>query len=158
MRRALALTTLGAIAVICAAIASGADDTPAGAGLHLRVMSTTGRVVPNGKFVARFSVNYSGPGRSGDIFLTFVAMDGQARKLAPRITAAGVRLRRPYTRGATSVLVSGVSSAGTRIIRATFTLRADGKICVRNARAWLVVNPSDFRARTAGFCNYRKAG
>jgi len=156
MRRALALTLCAATAAICSAsLASGADDTPAGAGLHLRVTPLTRGVVPNGPFVARFSVNYSGPGRSGDIFLTFVAMDGYGRKLKPRIKAVGFRLQRPYRPGATSMLVSGVGSAGTRSLRATFTLRADGKICVRNPQAWLLENPDDFRARFRGFCNYK---
>jgi hypothetical protein len=156
MRRALALILCTAAAAIyTASLASGADDTPAGAGLHLRMTPLTRGVVPDGRYVARFSVNYSGPGRSGDIFLTFVAADGHGRKLKPRVSAAGMRMQRPYRRGATSVLVSGVSSAGTRDVRATFTLRADGKICVRNAQAWLLENPEDFRARVGGFCNYK---
>jgi hypothetical protein len=146
------------VAVTCAICAAssayGTDDTPAGAGLHLRVAPLTRGVVPHGRFVARLSVNYSGPGRSGDIFLSFVAVDGHARKLKPNITAAGLRLKRSYVPGATSMLVSGVSSRGTRIVKATFTLRADGKICVRSARAWLVENPSDFKARAGTLCNY----
>jgi len=157
VRRALALLIPAAVGVICAtSIAFGADDTPAGAGLHLRVTPLTRGVPASGRFVARFSVNYSGPGRSGDIFLTFIAADSHGRKLKPRISAAGVRRQRPYRRGATSMLVNGVGSAGTRLIRATFTLRADGKICVRNAQAWLLTNPDDFRAKVGGFCNYRK--
>lgn len=157
-RSALALVITLACATCATSSVYGADDTPAGAGLHLRVTPLTKGVVPNSRFVTRFSVNYSGPGRSGDILLTFVAVDGHARKLKPRISAPGVRLRRPYAPGATSMLVNGVSSAGTRFIRATFTLRADGKICVRNAQAWLVENPSDFRARLGSFCNYRRSG
>jgi hypothetical protein len=156
-RSALALL----ITLVCASGAVsgayGSDDTPAGAGLHLRVTPVTKGVVPNGRFVARFSVNYSGPGRSGDIFLSFVAVDGHARKLKANVSAAGVRPRRPYVPGATSVLVNGVSSGGTRFIRATFTLGADGKICVRSSRAWLVENPSDFRAKVGAFCNYARA-
>jgi hypothetical protein len=156
MRRAVALIFSAAAAMILTvSLASGSDDTPVGAGLHLRVTPLTRGVVPNGRFAARFSVNYSGPGRSGDIFLTFVAVDGHGRKLKPRLSAAGVRLQRPYRLGATSMLVNGVSSAGTRFVRATFTLRADGKICVRNAQAWLLQNPDDFRARVGTFCNYR---
>ena len=159
MRRLLALTLGAAVAAICtASLAHGTDDTPAGAGLHLRVAPLTRGVIPNGRFVARFSVNYSGPGRSGDIFLTFVAVDSHSRKLKPRFKAAGVRLQRPYRPRSTSLLVNGVSSAGTRLLRATFALRADGKICVRNAQAWLLTNPDDFRSRVGGFCNYRKAG
>jgi len=159
MRRALALTVSAAVAGVCAVSTSfGADDTPAGGGLHLRVTPLTRGVVPNGPFVARFSVNYSGPGRSGDIFLTFVAVDGHTRKLTPTVQAPGVRFRKPYSPGATSFLVRGVNSAGTRVVRASFALRADGKICVRNSRAWLVENPSDYKARAGTFCNYRKAG
>ena len=154
MRRALALVVPVALTslIYAASTAYGTDDTPAGAGLHLRVAPLTRGVVPNGRFVARFSVNYSGPGRSGDIFLSFVAVDGHGRKLTPKMRAPGLRLRRPYLPGATSMLVAGVSSGGTRFIRATFTFRADGKICVRRPQAWLVDNPSDFRARTGGFC------
>jgi hypothetical protein len=157
VRRALVLLIPAAVGVIwLTSIAFGADDSPAGAGLHLRVTPLTRGVLPTGRFVARFSVNYSGPGRSGDIFLTFVAADGHGRKLRPHISAAGVRRQRPYRPGATSVLVNGVGSAGTRLVRATFTLRADGKICVRNAQAWLLANPDDFRAKVGGFCNYRR--
>jgi hypothetical protein len=154
-RRSVLAFFLTLFCTVCAVSgAYGTDDTPAGAGLHLRVTPLTRGVVPNGRFVARFSVNYSGPGRSGDIFLSFVATDGHARKLEPRISAAGLRVKRPYVSGATSMLVNGVSSRGTRIVRAAFTLRADGKICVRSARAWLVENPSDFKARGGAFCNY----
>jgi hypothetical protein len=157
MRRAHVLALLAAACLIyAAATAYGADDTPAGAGLHLRVAPVTRGVVPYGKFVARFSVNYSGPGNSGDIFLSFVAVDGQNRKLGVKLSAPGLRRQRPSVPHAASMLVRGVSSAGTRFVRATFSLRADGKICVRNSRAWLVDNPSDFRARTGGFCNYVK--
>jgi len=152
-RSALALVLTLAFA-IWASGAYGTDDTPAGAGLHLRVAPLTRGVVPNSRFVVHFSVNYSGPGRSGDIFLSFVAADGHARRLEPKLSAAGLRLRRPYVPGATSMLVNGVSSRGTRIVKATFTLRADGKICVRSSRAWLVENPTDFKARTGAFCNY----
>ncbi len=134
--------------------AYGSDDTPAGGGLHLRITPLTRGVVPNGRFVARFSVNYSGPGRSGDIFLSFVAVDGHAKKLKPNLSAAGLRLRRPSVAGATSVLVNGVSSGGTRIIKATFALRTDGKVCVRSPQAWLVENPSDYKARAGALCNY----
>ena len=158
MRRALALIVSTAMAAVCAASSSfGADDTPAGGGLHLRATPLTRGVTPNGSFVVRFSVNYSGPGNSGDIFLTFVAVDGHVRKLTPTLQAPGVRFRKPYSPGATSFLIRGVNSAGTRFVRATFALRADGKICVRNSRAWLVDNPSDYRARRGTFCNYRKA-
>lgn len=122
--------------------------------MHLRITPLTRGAVPNGRFVARFSVNYSGPGRSGDIFLSFVAMDGHAKKLKPNLSAAGLRLRRPSVAGATSVLVNGVSSGGTRIIKATFALRTDGKVCVRSPRAWLVENPADYKARAAALCNY----
>jgi hypothetical protein len=114
-------------------------------------------VVPNGRLVARFSVNYSGPGRSGDIFMSFVAKDSRGRKLSPTIQAAGVRFQKPYSPGATSLLVTGVSSGGTRLVRATFALRSDGKICVRTPRAWLVENPADYRAKIGTFCNYAKA-
>jgi hypothetical protein len=69
-----------------------------------------------------------------------------------------VRFRKPSSPGATSFVVKGINSAGTRVVRATFALRADGKICVRNSRAWLVENPSDYKARIGTFCNYRKAG
>ena len=128
------MTTL--ISAVCATSgAYGTDDTPAGAGLHLRIAPLTRGVVPNGRFVMRFSVNYSGPGRSGDIVLTFVATDSHSRKLKPQVTAAGLRLKRPYVSGATSMLVNGVSSRGTRVVKATFTLRADGKICVRGSQA-----------------------
>lgn len=156
MRRTLALVIPAALTCLIYVASSvyGADDTPAGAGLHLRVTPLTRGVVPNGRFVVRFSVNYSGPGRSGDIFLSFVAVDGHARKLKPTLRAAGLRWRRPYVAGATSILVDGVSSRGSRIVRATFTLRAEGKICVRGTRAWLVENPSDFKARAGSFCNY----
>jgi hypothetical protein len=159
MRRALALIVSAAVAVMCAVSSSfGADDTPAGGGLHLRVTPLTRGVAPNGLFIVRFSVNYSGPGRSGDIFLTFVAVDGHTRKLTPTLQAPGVRFRKPSSPGATSFVVKGINSAGTRVVRATFALRADGKICVRNSRAWLVENPSDYKARIGTFCNYRKAG
>lgn len=153
-RSAFALSITLFCAVSWASGAYGTDDTPAGAGLHLRVAPQARGVVPHGRFVVRFSVNYSGPGRSGDIFLSFVAVDSHARKLVPNVTAPGLRLKRPYVAGATSMLVNGVSSRGIRIVRATFTLRADGKICVRSARAWLVENPSDFKARAGAFCNY----
>jgi hypothetical protein len=153
-RSALALLVTLVCAICGASSAYGTDDTPAGAGLHLRVAPLTRGVIPNGRFVVRFSVNYSGPGRSGDIFLTFVAADGRKGKLKPKVSAVGLRLRRPYVPGATSMLVNGVSSRGTRIIRATFTLRVDGKICVRSSQAWLVENPSDFRARVGALCNY----
>jgi hypothetical protein len=156
-RPALALVITLACATCATSSVYGADDTPAGAGLNLRLTPLTKGVAPNGRFVTRFSMNYSGPGRSGDIFLTFVAVDGHARKLTPTVQAPGVRFRKPYTPGATSFLVRGVNSAGTRVVRATFALRADGKICVRNARAWLIENPSDYRARTGTFCNYAKA-
>ena len=146
------------LTLVCTlSVASGAygtDDTPAGAGLHLRVTPLTRGVVPNGRFVTRFSVNYSGPGRSGEIFLSFVAADGHARTLKPRVMARGLRLRRPSVPGATSMVMNGVSSGGTRIIKATFTLRTDGKLCVRSSQAWLVDNPSDFRAKAGAFCNY----
>ena len=156
MRRALAPTLAAAAVAFClTSLASGADDTPSGGGLHLRLTPLTRGVLPNSRFVARFSVNYSGPGRSGDIFLTFVADDSHGRKLKARLTAPGLRVRHSYSPGATSMLVNGVSSARTRFVRATFMLRADGKICVRNARAWLVENPADFHARLSGFCNYR---
>jgi hypothetical protein len=159
MRRGLALIVSAAVIVLWAVSSSfGADDTPAGGGLHLRITSLTRGVTPNGPFVMRFSVNYSGPGRSGDIFLTFVAVDGHARNLTPTLQAPGVRFRKPFSPGATSFLVRGVNSAGTRVVRATFALRADGKLCVRNSRAWLVENSSDYRARIGSFCNYRKAG
>ena len=102
-------------------------------------------------------MNYSGPGSSGDIFLTFVATDSHGRKLSPTIQAAGVRFRKPYSPGASSLLVNGVSSGNTRQVRATFALHSDGKICVRAARAWLVENPADYRARTGTFCNYARA-
>jgi hypothetical protein len=159
MHRSKILAIPAAVAcLVCAASSAyGSDDTPAGGGLHLRVAPLTRGVVRNGQFRVRFSVNYSGPGNSGDIFLTFVAVDGHARKLTPTLQAPGVRFRRPYTPGATTFLVRGVSSAGTRVVRATFALRADGKICVRSPRAWLVENPSDYKARTAAFCNYAKA-
>ena len=85
---------------------------------------------------------------------SFVATDGHARKLEPRISAAGLRVKRPYISGATTMLVNGVSSRGTRVVKATFTLRADGKICVRGSQAWLVENPSDFKARVRALCNY----
>ena len=62
---ALALLVTLVCAIWAASSAYGTDDTPAGAGLHLRVAPLTRGVVPNGRFVARFSVNYSGPGRSG---------------------------------------------------------------------------------------------
>lgn len=152
--RSLAVAAAATCLICGAPGAYGSDDTPAGAGLHLRVTPLTHGVVPNGRFVARFSVNYSGPGRSGDIFLTFVAVDAHARKLKPTLRASGLRLRRPYTRGATSMLIAGVSSGGTRLIRATFALGSDGKICVRRPRSWLVENPADFQAKTGGFCNY----
>jgi hypothetical protein len=159
MRPALALIVSAAVATLCAVSSGfGADDTPAGGGLHLRATPLPTGVAANGPFVVRFSVNYSGPGRSGDILLTFVAVDGHARKLTPTLQAPGVRFRKPFSPGATSFLVRGVNSAGTRIVRATFALRADGKICVRNSRAWLVENPSDYKARIGTFCNYRKAG
>jgi hypothetical protein len=153
-RSALGLLTTLVCAVCATSGAYGTDDTPAGAGLHLRIAPLTRGVVPNGRFVMRFSVNYSGPGRSGDIFLTFVAADSHARKLKPRVSAAGLRLKRPYVSGATSMVVNGVSSRGTRVVKATFTLRADGKICVRSPQAWLVENPSDFKARARVVCNY----
>ena len=153
-KSALALLVTLVCAIWAASSAYGTDDTPAGAGLHLRVAPLTRGVVPNGRLVVRFSVNYSGPGRSGDIFLTFVAADSHARKLEPKVSAVGLRLRRPYVLGATSMLVNGVSSRGTRTVKATFTLRADGKICVRSSQAWLVENPSDFRAKVGPRCNY----
>jgi hypothetical protein len=149
---AVSLTLVCAVSVTAGAY--GSDDTPAGGGLHLRITPLTRGVVPNGRFVARFSVNYSGPGRSGDIFLSFVAVDGHAKKLRPKVTAAGLRLRRPSVAGATNVLVNGVSSGGTRIIRATFALRTDGKVCVRSSQAWLVENPADYKARAGVLCNY----
>lgn len=156
MRRALALIVSAAVGATWVASNSfGADDTPAGGGLHLRVTRLTRGVAPNGPFVVRFSVNYSGPGRSGDIFLTFVAVDGHTRKLAPTLQAPGVRFRRPYSPGATSFVVKGVNSGGTRLVRATFALRADGKICVRTSRAWLVESRANYRARIRTFCNYR---
>ena len=153
-RSALGFVTTLVCAVCATSGAYGTDDTPAGAGLHLRIAPLTRGVVPNGRFVMRFSVNYSGPGRSGDIVLTFVATDSHSRKLKPQVTAAGLRLKRPYVSGATSMLVNGVSSRGTRVVKATFTLRADGKICVRGSQAWLVENPSDFKARVRALCNY----
>jgi hypothetical protein len=154
-RTSILVVPVAVTCAICAASSAyGTDDTPAGTGLHLRVAPQKRGVVPHGRFVVRFSVNYSGPGRSGDIFLSFVAVDSHARKLVPNITAAGLRLKRSYVVGATSMLVNGVSSRGTRIVRATFTLRPDGTICVRSARAWLVENPSDFKARAGAFCNY----
>jgi hypothetical protein len=153
-RSAFALSITLVCAVSVAGGAYGSDDTPAGGGLHLRISPLTSGVVPSGRFVARFSVNYSGPGRSGDIFLSFVAVDGHAKKLKPRLGAVGLRLRRPFVPGATSVLVDGVSSGGTRIIRATFALRPDGKVCVRSPQAWLVENPSDYKARAGALCNY----
>jgi hypothetical protein len=156
-RSALVLVALLVCLLSTASSAYSFDDTPAGGGLHLRLASLTRGVVPNRPYVVRFSVNYSGPGNSGDIFLTFVATDGQARKLTPTIQAPGVRFRKPYSRGATSLLVKGVGSGATRIIRATFALRADGKICIRNSRAWLVENPSDYKARVGPLCNYTKS-
>jgi hypothetical protein len=144
------------LAVCAASTAYAFDDTPTGGGLHLRVAPLTRGVAPNRPFVVRFSVNYSGPGRSGDIFLTFVATDSHAKKLTPTLQAAGVRFRKPSSPGATSFLVRGVSSRATRIVRATFALRGDGKLCVRNSRAWLVENPSDYKARVGTFCNYAK--
>src|SRR5437588_8695707 len=110
MPRALVLVVLATLTSLIYATSSAysTDDTPAGAGLHLRVARVTRGVVPNGRFVARFSVNYSGPGKSGDIFLSFVAVDGHGRKLAPTMRAAGLRLRRPYLPGATSMLIAGV--------------------------------------------------
>jgi hypothetical protein len=81
-------------------------------------------------------------------------VDGHAKKLKPNLSAAGLRLRRPSVAGATSVLVNGVSSGGTRIIKATFALRTDGKVCVRSPQAWLVENPSDYKARAGALCNY----
>jgi hypothetical protein len=155
VRRRSTLVFLLALVSVTAGASSayGTDDTPAGAGLHLRITRLTKGVVPNGRFVARFSVNYSGPGRSGDIFLSFVARDSHARKLTPKLNAAGLRLRKSHAPGATSMLVNGVSSRGTRLIRATFALLGDGKICVRSSRAWLVENPTDFKARAAALCN-----
>jgi len=146
------------VTVFCALCASsgayGTDDTPAGAGLHLRITPLSKGLAPNGRFIVHVSVNYSGPGRSGDIFVSFVATDGQAKKLKPKVLAAGLRLKRPDAAGTTSMLVAGVGSGRTRMIRATYTLRADGKICVRSSQAWVVANPSEFRARAKGFCNY----
>jgi hypothetical protein len=146
------------ITVFCAIGASssayGTDDTPAGAGLHLRVTPLTRGLVPNGRFVVRFSVNYSGPGRSGDIFLSFVAADGHAKQLTPKVVAKGLRLKKRDAYGTTSMLVAGVSSGRTRMVRATYSLRADGKICVRRSQAWVVNNPSEFKANAKPFCNY----
>ena len=156
MRRRSAFAFL--VTVFCALCASsgayGTDDTPAGAGLHLRVTPLTTGLVPNGRFVVRFSVNYSGPGRSGDIFLSFVAADGHAKKLTPKVVAKGLRLKKRDAYGTTSMLVAGVSSGRTRMIKATYTLRADGKICVRSSRAWVVNNPSEFNVKAKPFCNY----
>jgi len=153
-RSAFALSIALVCAVSVAGGAYGTDDTPAGGGLHLRITPLTRGVVPNGRFAARFSVNYSGPGRSGDIFLSFLAVDGHAKELKPKLSAVGLRLRKPSVAGATSVLVNGVSSGGTRIIKATFALRTDGKVCVRSPQAWLVENPSDYKARAGALCNY----
>src|SRR5439155_16934371 len=100
-RSALGFVTTLVCAVCATSGAYGTDDTPAGAGLHLRIAPLTRGVVPNGQFVVRFSVNYSGPGRSGDIGLTFVATASHSRKLKPQVTAAGLRLKRPYVSGAT---------------------------------------------------------